>query len=119
MALAEIYTIPARIGGCGPIHVIYGSLTLATDETIYTPASGNTAFLVGAVLSEGNATNLTFKSGSEVIAIPELAANQGLFELITNGFYLAAEVSQALIVNPSVSVTAATFFVIEAKSLVF
>ena len=119
MALTELYTIPARIGGAGPIHVIYGSLGAATDETIYSPAADKTAFLIGALVSEGSATNMTFKSGSETIAILELAANQGIWDKINSGVIMAAEEGEDLVANPSVAVSAATFFVIEASSLVF
>lgn len=119
MALTDLYTLPIRLGGEYGVHVISGSLTLATDEVIYTPASGKCAFLVGAFFSENNATTITFKSGSETIVAVELTTYQGMQDKIGNGVILASEAGQALKANPSVSITSAVFFVVEAASLGF
>lgn len=122
MALAELYTLPIRIGKnkAGPVHVISGSLTLATNETVYTPTkTENCVFLVGQFFSEGDATDVTYKSGSETIVIPQLAANQGVLDKIRQGVILGTEAGQALVINPSVTIASAVFHVIEAKSLDF
>jgi hypothetical protein len=120
MALAELYTLPVRVGGAGPVRVISGSLTAATDETVYTPTSSNNCvFLVGQYFSESNATNVTYKSGSETLNTGEFAANQGVYDKVQAGFILATEAGQALKINPSVDISSAIFHVIEAPALVF
>jgi len=119
MALDELYTLPIRIGGVGPVHVISGSLTSSTDEIIYTPAADKCAFLVGQLFSETDATNITYKSGSDTIVTVELATNQGIYDKVSEGIITASEMGAVLIANPSVSVSSAVFYVIEAKSLVF
>lgn len=120
MALAELYTLPIRIGGASPVRVIAGEATAATDNEIDAPNDPlNTIFLVGQSFVETSATNATYKSGDETIVTMELAANQGLVNSIDGGVVIAAEVGKALKINPSVTITSGVFFVVEARSLVF
>lgn len=95
--------------------------TTATDLTIRTPTGVAKIFLIGAYLSDGTAMNITFKSGSTTLCIPELAANQDLQVSVPCGdvdsFILATESAQALVIQSSAALTAGILFVAEAVEL--
>lgn len=120
MAFTEKYTGDIRLrGGAGPIRVIEGSAPAATDTTVYTPSTGNMCLVVGIRFSEGTASNVTFKSGSDTLELLELAANQGLSERVDGGVVMFTEASEALVVNPSAEISSMTFYIVETKEFIF
>lgn len=120
MPVSELYTLPIRYRGAGPVHVIAGSLDATTDITLYTPNDpNNSVFLVGQFFDETVANNLAYKSGSTTIVTLELAASQLVNVDMKAGVQLGTAPGQALIVNASAGITSAVFHVIEAKYLVF
>ena len=120
MTLSEQYTLPIRIGGAGPVHVISGTMANGTDNTIFTPTDpSHSVFLVGQFFAETSATNPTYKSGTTAIVTPELAANQVVNDKMPSGVILGTAAGQALAINPSADISSAVFHVIEAKALVF
>jgi|GEM_PF-6337415 len=118
MPVSELYTLPIRYRGSGPVHVISGSLDATTDITLYTPKdSNNSVFLVGQFFDETVANNLTYKSGTTAIVTPELPASQLVMEDMKGGILLGTAPGQALVVNASAGISSAVFHVIEAKQL--
>lgn len=89
--------------------------TTSSDLTILTPVAGNHVFMHGISFSEGTgAPNLTFKSGSTTIFTPELAANQGIWNVVNrDSYYLATTQSAALILNTSVIISTLVIHVSE------
>jgi hypothetical protein len=106
----------------GPVHSYLINIdTTSADLTIRTPLTGNRIFLVGALISDGTANNITFKSGSTVLCTPEFGANQGLLAPVgANGadsWILATAEDQALVINCSALLTSALLHVVEAQVL--
>lgn len=106
-----VATVPRR-GAPGPVYSYRVNIdTTGADLTIRTPDSDKAIFLVGMVLSEASATNLTFKNGSTTMVIPELTTYQGILERVqfggdnTFGFILGTSLGSALVVQSSVAIT--------------
>lgn len=96
---------------CG-IHYITAAIdTTDTDLDIYDPASTNTACLVGLFFSEGNAGNLTIKSGSVTLVTFEIAANQGYLGGLVSP--ICTDLGQDLTVQSSMAMTSILFKVVE------
>jgi hypothetical protein len=118
MALTELYQIDARVGGLGPIRVVAGSLSASTDETIYTPPTGQHVYLLSEYYAEGTAAaNPTYKSGSTAIVTPEIAANQGARDKVTDGFVLVSAAGAALKVNPAQDISSALYHIVVGKGM--
>lgn len=111
MALAELYTLSIR--GVGKVHVVAGSLAANTDNVVFTAQNDKNAYIVGQIFAETSATNMTYKNGSESVITTELAANQGALLPIGSGVIFGAEKGTAIIVNPSVEISSAVFYVVE------
>lgn len=96
-------TIPARVGGLGPVFEYSVSIdTINTDLDIRTPTGNNRLYVVGVSLQEGTATNFTMKSGSSNTQTWELAANQGLnFPITKNSYLFATKAGEKLSVRSS------------------
>lgn len=93
--------------------------TTASDLTIVTPDSGKMACVVGMGVSETSATNITFKSGSTTLFVPELAANQGVYDKISNGAILCTQPGEALKIQVSVAVSNMILYIVQATRLDF
>ncbi len=95
--------------------------TTGQDLTIRTPTGVSRIFLVGAILSDGTAMNITFKSGSTTLCIPELTTNQALIAPVSCGnedsYLLATEAAAALVIQSSGALTAGLLHVVEALEL--
>ena len=103
-----------RVGGAGPVTPYVCTFdTTGSDLTIVTPATGKMAAIVGAFMSETSASNITFKSGTTTLVIPELAANQGILLPIGNNILLATQPGEALKVQVSVAVSYLLLFVVQ------
>lgn len=80
--------------------------TNGADFTIHTPVSGNHVFVHGLHQVDSTGGTPTFKSGSDTIWAPELAANQGIgYKPERDSFIIATAKSEALKVNCSAAVT--------------
>ena len=104
-------------GHIGPVkqyHVVID--TIDTDLTIMTPAQSDyRVFVVGITLSEGTATNLTFKSGSNALPVIELAANQGKWDPVQlPAFYLATKPGEALVMKSSAAISGMILYCVES-----
>lgn len=117
-----VATTPRR-GSAGPVYSYLINIdTTGADLTIRTPANTeNRVFLVGALLSDGTANNITFKSGSTTLCTPEFGANQGLLVPVPangqDGWIMATAAGSALVINCSALLTSALLHVVEAKEL--
>ena len=90
--------------------------TTGTLLTIYTPAAGSHAVLVGMAFSEGTATNLSLASASTVESTLELAANQGaLVGIGTKPLYFTDK-GEALQAKVSAATTSILFYVTEGDT---
>lgn len=112
--------LPIRVGGSGPVtpYVIVID-TADTDLTIITPSADKMACIVGALESETSATNLTFKVGTTAVAVPELAANQGILVPISNHAMICGGLGEALKTQASVAISKMLLYVIQASYLDF
>lgn len=105
-----------RVGGCGPVVPYVCTFdTTAQDLTIVTPGTSNMAAIVGAFMSETSASNVTFKSGSTTLVIPELAANQGILLPIKNHALLVTQPGEALAIQVSVAVSYLLLYIVQGK----
>lgn len=93
--------------------------TTGSDLTVYTPASGNMACLVGASFSDSTAANLTIKDGSTSLVVWELAAYQGLLERLDGGVVLCGTNSNAIKMQVSAVISTMVLYFIEAPRLRF
>lgn len=109
-----------RVGGnLTVVPYVVSFDTGGQDLTIRTPATGKMIFLVGMFMSETDATNITFKSGSTTLVVPEIAANQGILVPIKNHVILATQPSEALKMQVSVAVSSILLYVVEGSSFDF
>lgn len=111
-----------RLKQAGPVFSYLVNIdTTGADLTIRTPATGNRIYLVGILLSDSTANNITLKNGSTTACVLELAASQGLATPVQTGgsdsFLMATDVSTALVINCSALLTGALIHVVEAKEL--
>lgn len=103
-----------RIGGNGPVVPYVCSFdTTASDLTIVTPASGKMAAVVGMFMSEANAVNVTFKSGSTTLWVPEFAANQAVYDKLGNGASVITQPGEALVIQVSAAVSSMLLYVVQ------
>ena len=114
-------TTPRRVNA-GPVYSYKIAIdTTGSDLTIQTPATGNRIFIVGFWLADGTANNITWKSGSNTLFTPELAANFNLIQPVptgdSDGWILATNAGEALIINCSAALTSGLIHVVEAKQL--
>jgi len=93
--------------------------TTAQDLTIFTPASGKMACVVGLNFSEGTAANLTVKSGSTTLVTWELATNQGVLSPIGNHAIFCGAVGEAIKFNVSAVISTMLVYVAEADRFNF
>ena len=106
-ATAQALLTNVSVGGCNHITPIKVSIdTTATDLTLTDPAATNYAAVVGWFVREGNAHNITFKSGSTTMAVIEHAATdspawfgigQGILFLPNKGEDLIIQSSAAMV----------------------
>lgn len=110
--------LPIRVNGLGPVYpYVVAFDTTSSDLTIRTPSSGNMVCIVGMQMSETNAANLIFTSGSTQLLTLELAANQGVYDPIDEGASFCTQPSEALKIQTSAAITNMLLYVIEAKYL--
>lgn len=117
--ITALYTVDASLGGAGPVRYIKVEHDgLSGDAIIFSPQTDHHVFLVGFLLSDGDPALVTFKSGSDTLITLDMAANSGIWDKIGNGFAIASEKGEDLIIN---SDAAATFLcaIIEERGLVF
>lgn len=104
--VTPLYTLPDRVGGAGPVRVIKVEHDGGGgDATIYTPSATKQVYLVGMTSSDDDAMTLTFKSGSTTLVPIQLGTNQGIYDKVNGGYYLATKRSEALIVSSNAAVT--------------
>ena len=109
-----------RVGGSGPVTPYVVAIdTVDEDLTIVTPSSDKMACIVGLGVSEGTATNVTFKSGSTTLFVPELAANQGMLKPIDKGILLCTQLGEALKIQASAAISNLLIHVVQAGYLDF
>lgn len=119
---ATLVATTPRNTAAGPVYSYNITIdTTGADLTLHTPAATNRVFLVGAVLSDGTANTITFKTGSTTLCAPELAANQGIFTPVGTGqkdqWLLATALGEALKINCSALLTSGLFHIVEAPAL--
>ena len=102
-------------GKITPVQVTFD--VTAGDETLYTPASGNFAALVGMVLGDTTAANITFTSGSTVLAIVERAANDTPLIVPINRPILLGQVGEAFKMASSAAISDAMLYFTEYHQL--
>lgn len=108
------------IGDAGPVVPYVVSIdTTGNDLTIVTPTTGYMACVVGVYGSETSATNVTFKSGSTTLAVPELAANQGHLFGLGQGALFCTQAGEALKIQASVAISNLLIHVVQARALYF
>jgi hypothetical protein len=99
-------TIPASLkNNQGPVFEYEIVIdTVDTDLTVRTPInSTNRVWVVGALMSESTAANLTFKTTTKSQTM-ELAANQGIYDKASNGFIFATAPGEALVIRSSAAI---------------
>jgi hypothetical protein len=98
-----IDTIPVSFkNGGGPVYEYEIVIdTVDTDLNVRVPAvATNRVWLVGALMSDAAALNLTFKTATKVQTI-ELAANQGIYDKVDGGFIFVGAPGETLIIRSS------------------
>jgi len=112
--------LPIRIGGAGNVVPYVVAIdTTGNDLTIVTPAAGKMACVAGIYTSETSATNITWKSGSTTLAIPELAANQGQLMPLGSQVLFCTQPGEALVMQASVAISNMLIHVVQASFLNF
>lgn len=111
----NIYDVQQRVYGIGPVHYYNIAIdTTGQDLTIRTPQAGNSVCIVGMYMDETSATNLTFKSGSTTMVIPELPASTLIWGL-SSITPLCTDEDAALKIQASVAITSILLQVVEGK----
>lgn len=105
MALTATDTIPASVGGLGPVFEYETNLSAGVDKDIKAASSTTSrVWVVGLLMSEGTATNLTIKTLTKSITI-ELAANQGIYDKTGKGFIFAGKPGETVTFSSTADVT--------------
>lgn len=99
--------------GIVPIEVAYTS----GDETIYTPDSDGYVAVVGLQYVEGDAHNLTFKSGSTTLVTFQQAANGGISHPIGDGILVSTYAGEALKISCTEALSPFVIYVQEYTNL--
>lgn len=96
-----------------PVEVVLD--TTGSDLTIFTPATGNMAAIVGVNYGETTAHTLTFTSGSDAEVVFEFGANSGISQGIGRELFYVGQPGNAIKIQTSVAITGAMlFYVIES-----
>lgn len=118
-ALGKIPTILRSGNPIGVIQPYAVSLDTAADFTLHTPASNNFIGVMGLVVADATACNLTFKSGSGPTTLVglELPANYNLIHRIDRPLIITAAAGDALIILGSAAVTSMIIYLMEFSRL--
>lgn len=105
--------------GVGPVREAIISIPggdINTDQTIATPASGNSIFIVGIFFSEDNALTLKIKYATSKYKSIELSANQGVWQPVGFGI-LPLQQDYPLVVQSTAALTDLNILYVEASEM--
>lgn len=97
-----------------PIIVAYDT---AADFTLYSAVAGKHIGVLGMQYVEGDAHNLSFKSGSTTLITYQMAANSGISAKLGGGVMFATNKGEALVMNCDVPVATFIVYVTEFTNL--